>query len=98
MPRLLCLLFVLSFGLPIFAADKPNVIFIDDMGYGEVGFNGSDRAQELVISEAATGAREVSDPYLLGVHTISFESTAAKKRFRINGNVASIRTIGGTPK
>jgi len=46
MRRTLFALFVIAFFLPvstISAAEKPNVIliFIDDMGYGDVGFNGA---------------------------------------------------------
>lgn len=42
MHRLLCLVLII-FALPVFAADRPNVIFIitDDQGYGDVGAHGN---------------------------------------------------------
>ena len=50
-----CSILLLSFSLAL-AEDKPNIIYIlaDDLGYGEVGFNGQKLMQTPALDKMAS--------------------------------------------
>ena len=64
----ICLLLLAPFllTLPSSAAERPNVviIFIDDMGFGDVGFNGATLPQTPHLDKMATQGRRFHDFYV----------------------------------
>ena len=66
MPRLLLLLLLLSAANTSQATAPPNVIliFIDDMGYGDVGFNGASGPKTPHLDRMATEGMQFTDFYV----------------------------------
>ncbi len=66
MIRLLSLMLLLAISVNAYAADQPNVIliFIDDMGYGDVGFNGATGPRTPNLDRMAAEGMKFTDFYV----------------------------------